>query len=92
MNPSKWTQKTQEALQEAQTEALRRGNTEVEVEHLLAALLKQPEGLAPRLLERLDVDVRGLQAAVEAELERVPSVSGPGASGEVRVSRARRSV
>jgi ATP-dependent Clp protease ATP-binding subunit ClpB len=87
MNPSKWTQKTQEALQEAQSEALRRGNTEVEVGHLLVALLEQPEGLVPRLLERLDVDVRGLQAGAEAELERTPSVSGSGASGEVRVSR-----
>ncbi len=87
MNPSKWTQKTQEALQEAQSEALRRGNMEVEVVHLLVALLEQPEGLVPRLLERIDVDVRGLQAATEAELERTPSVSGSGASGEVRVSR-----
>src|SRR4029453_19281552 len=45
------TQKSQEALHDAQTKALRFGHTEVDGEHLLLALLDQPDGLAPRLLE-----------------------------------------
>jgi ATP-dependent Clp protease ATP-binding subunit ClpB len=87
MDPNRLTQKTQEALHDAQTKALRYGHTEVDVEHLLLALLEQPEGLAPRLLQRLEIDVEGLRAALEEELERRPSVSGSGASGEARVSR-----
>jgi ATP-dependent Clp protease ATP-binding subunit ClpB len=87
MDPNRLTQKTQEALHDAQTKALRHGHTEVDVEHLLLALLEQPEGLIPRLLEGLGVDAAGLRAAVEAELERRPSVSGSGASGEARMSR-----
>jgi ATP-dependent Clp protease ATP-binding subunit ClpB len=88
MDPNRLTQKSQEALHEAQTKALRHGHTEVDVEHLLLALIEQPDGLIPRLLERSEVDVEALRAATEAELERRPRVSGSGASGEARVSRA----
>ena len=47
MDPNQLTQKTQEALHDAQTKALRYGHTEVDVEHLLLALLDQPDGLDP---------------------------------------------
>src|SRR3954470_10028399 len=89
LDPNKLTQKTQEGLHDAQTKALRFGHTEVDVEHLLLALLEQPEGLIPRLLARADVNVEALQSAVEQHLEGRPSVSGPGAApGEVYVSRS----
>ena len=89
MDPSRLTQKMQEGLHDAQTKALRYGHTEVEVEHLLLALLDQPDGLAPRLLERTDVDVQRLRADVERHLEGRPRTSGPGAApGEVYMSRA----
>ena len=55
MDPNLLTQKTQEALHDAQTRALRDGHTEVDVEHVLLALLTQPDGLVPRLLERAGV-------------------------------------
>ena len=88
MDPNRLTQKSQEALHDAQTKALRYGHTEVDVEHLLLALLDQPDGLVPRLLLRLDVDVDALRASVEQHLENRPRVSGPGAApGEVYVSR-----
>ena len=51
MDLNRLTQKSQEALHDAQTKALRFGHTEVDGEHLLLALLDQPDGLAPRLLE-----------------------------------------
>src|SRR4051812_11155632 len=89
MDPNKLTQKTQEALHDAQTKALRYGQTEVEVEHLLLALLEQPEGPVPRLLERAEVDTTSLRSAVERHLEGRPRVTGPGAApGQVYVSRA----
>ena len=50
MDINRLTQKSQEALQDAQTKALRYGHQEVDGEHLLLALLEQPEGLIPRLL------------------------------------------
>jgi len=89
MDANKLTQKTQEALHDAQTKALRYGHTEVDVEHMLLALLDQPEGLVPRLLSGADVDVAALRGAVEKAIESKPRVSGPGASpGEVYVARA----
>jgi ATP-dependent Clp protease ATP-binding subunit ClpB len=87
MDPNRLTQKTQEALHDAQTKALRYGHTEIDVEHLLLALLEQGEGLIPRLFERSEVDVEALRASIEAELERRPQVSGSGASGEARITR-----
>jgi ATP-dependent Clp protease ATP-binding subunit ClpB len=81
------TQKSQEALHDAQTKALRFGHTEVDGEHLLLALLDQPEGLVPRLLLQADADPDQLRAQLEAELSRRPSVSGPGAApGQVYVT------
>jgi ATP-dependent Clp protease ATP-binding subunit ClpB len=47
MDMSKLTQKSQEALQQAQSEAVRRHHTETDGEHLLLALLDQPEGIIP---------------------------------------------
>ncbi|MFF5207729.1 ATP-dependent chaperone ClpB [Streptosporangium sp. NPDC000396] len=81
------TQKSQEALHDAQTKALRFGHTEVDGEHLLMALLEQPEGLIPRLLQRAGADPERLKADLEAELSRRPRVSGPGAQpGQVYVT------
>ena len=56
MDLNRLTQKSQEALHDAQTKALRFGHTEVDGEHLLLALLDQAEGLVPRLLTRAGAD------------------------------------
>jgi ATP-dependent Clp protease ATP-binding subunit ClpB len=88
VDPNRLTQKSQEALHDAQTKALRFGHSEVDGEHLLLALLDQPEGLAPRLLSAAEVDVAQLRSTVEQGLNRRPSVSGPGAApGQVFVTR-----
>ena len=87
MDLNRLTQKSQEALHDAQTKALRFGHTEVDGEHLLLALLDQADGLAPRLLEGAGADPDGLRAAVESELSRRPRVTGPGAApGQVMVT------
>jgi ATP-dependent Clp protease ATP-binding subunit ClpB len=87
MDLNRLTQKSQEALHDAQTKALRFGHSEVDGEHLLLALLDQPEGLAPRLLVHAGADPDRLRTEVEAELERRPRVSGPGvAPGQVMVT------
>src|SRR4051812_32538590 len=89
MDPNRLTEKTQEALHDAQTKALRYWHTEGDVEDLLLALLDQSEGLIPRLLMRAEVDSDSLRGALERYLEGRPRVSGPGAApGQVYVSRA----
>src|SRR3954449_985584 len=82
MDPNQLTQKSQEALHDAQTKALRYGHTEVDVEHLLLALLDQPDGLISRLLD----DPDAIRRDVEQALERRPRVSGAG-QGNITVSR-----
>jgi ATP-dependent Clp protease ATP-binding subunit ClpB len=76
MNSSKLTQKTQEAIQEAQSLAIRFGHQEVDGEHLLLALLDQPDGLVPRLLKKIDVPQKELGEALGKEMAKRPSVSG----------------
>jgi ATP-dependent Clp protease ATP-binding subunit ClpB len=87
MDPARLTVKSQEALHDAQTKALRLGHSEVDGEHLLLALLDQPEGLVPRLLSGTGADPDQLRTALAAELERRPRVTGPGVSpGQVNVT------
>jgi len=87
MDPNRLTQKSQEALHDAQTKALRFGHTEVDSEHLLLALLDQAEGIVPPLLAQAGADPGRLHKALDAELERRPRVSGPGvAPGQIAVT------
>ncbi len=73
------TEKVQEALQEAQSQALKLGHAEIDGEHLLLALCRQQDGLAPRLLQKLDVAVTDLIEPLEQELGKRPQIGGPGA-------------
>jgi ATP-dependent Clp protease ATP-binding subunit ClpB len=87
MDMNRLTQKSQEALHDAQTKALRFGHTEVDGEHLLLALLEQPEGLVPRLIIALGADPESLRADVESTVSGRPRASGPGAApGQVFVT------
>ena len=85
MNTSKFTHKLQEALQEAQHQALRRQHGEVDGEHLLLALLEQEEGVLTRIVRRIDRADERLRPALVRALERRPRVSGNGV--EIYVTR-----
>ncbi|MBN9501009.1 MAG: ATP-dependent chaperone ClpB [Armatimonadetes bacterium 55-13] len=76
MRFDKLTLKSQEAIQEAQTYAEKYKHSSVEVEHLLLALLTQPESVARPLLEKLSVDADVIKSEVQRELESLPKVSG----------------
>ena len=78
MDINKFTTKSQEALQAAETKAIRFGHIEVDGEHLLLAMLEQPDGLASRLFQKMDVPVDRMRERLEDELNRKPRVSGPG--------------
>ncbi|MCU0586866.1 MAG: ATP-dependent chaperone ClpB [Syntrophobacteraceae bacterium] len=78
MDFSKFTTKSQEAVQAAQNRAIRHGHLEVDGEHLLLDLLEQPDGLIPRLLQRMEVPLDAVRERLERELEKKSRVSGPG--------------
>ncbi|MSR83538.1 MAG: ATP-dependent chaperone ClpB [Candidatus Latescibacteria bacterium] len=79
MNLNKFTQKSQEAIQEAQSLALRRSHEQVDGEHLLSVLVEQEGGLLPRLLQHLEVPIEAFQRELGKALDKRPKVSGPGA-------------
>ena len=56
MDPNRFTEKTQQAIMKAQQMASERGNPEIDPEHMLLALLKQPEGVVPRIVLQLGSD------------------------------------
>ena len=78
MNAQKFTQRSLEAIQEAQSLAIRGQQMQIEPAHLLLALLQQQQGLIPQLLGKLGVSVDGLTEATRRAVEALPQVSGPG--------------
>ncbi len=79
MNLNEFTEKAQEALLNAQSMAQEYGHPEIQPEHLLDALLRQDEGIVPRILQRLHIDVARLREEVRHTLENMPRVSGAAA-------------
>ena len=79
MNVQKLTQKSIEAVQAAHGLSVEHGNAEVRQEHLLHALLAQPDGLIGSLLGGMSLDVRTMTAACEQAVSRLPVVSGAAA-------------
>jgi ATP-dependent Clp protease ATP-binding subunit ClpB len=87
MDFNRLTQRSQEAFQQAQAEAVRFGHRELDVEHLLLALLEQADGILPRLLTKMNKNVEAIRADLTKAIEKRPSVSGPGAEpGKVYVT------
>jgi len=78
MDINRFTEKSGEALQQAEVLALSYGNQEIDVEHLLLALLEQKEGLVPRILTKLNVNTESLTVEVRRLIEKKPKVSGSG--------------
>ncbi len=78
MDLNKFTMKSQEALQEAQTKAIQFGHQEVDGEHLLLALSEQSDGLFPRLLQRLEIPAELFRERLLQELQKKPRISGTG--------------
>src|SRR5207247_8570998 len=77
MDPNRFTEKTQEALRSAQSRAIRQSHQQLDVEHLLAALLEQESGLAGAILAKAGVSTELLGQRLEQDLERAPKVTGP---------------
>jgi len=81
MRFDKFTLKLQEAFGEAETLAGNYGHQGIDVEHLLLALLRQPEGIVSEILKKLGVQPGIIEKEIEKALQGLPSVSG-GASAQ----------
>jgi ATP-dependent Clp protease ATP-binding subunit ClpB len=88
MDTNRMTQRAQLAIQAARGEAVRLNQQQIDVEHLLLALIDQEDGLVPRLLERVNVSVPSLRSRVTEELERRPKVSGDTEEGKLYITQA----
>ncbi len=84
MRTDKFTLKSREAIENAQQLAQKKGNQQVDVEHLLYVLLE--EGIALEIIKMLGLDVHALESEVEAEIEKIPKVLGPTAVGQVYIT------
>ncbi len=79
MQFDKFTLKSQEAIQEAQRLAQNKGHQQIKPEHLLKALLSQPEGIVPSVLKKMGVQIPAITSELDLELDKIPRVSGAGA-------------
>ncbi|NDV23617.1 ATP-dependent chaperone ClpB [Desulfovibrio sp. JC022] len=87
MDPNKFTQKTNDAIAAAQSLAVKNGQQQIEVEHLLLALIEQEKGIVSKILQKTSIDPATYKKAVEDEIRKLPRVSGPGAQpGQVFVT------
>ena len=87
MNAQKFTQKSLEAVQNAQNLASEYQNMQIEQVHLLAALVQQEDGLIPQLLRKMGKDSDAVATAAMSAVERLPHVTGSGReSGKIYVA------
>ena len=78
MNIQKFTQKSIEAINNCEKLAYDYGNQEIEQEHLLVALLEQEDGLIPKLIEKMDIDLKHFTDNAKSKLSARTKVSGAG--------------
>ena len=77
MNIQKFTQKSIEAVNDCEKLAYDYGNQEIEQEHLLLALLEQEDGLIPKLIEKMEIDLHHLPRMPAVILRREPRSAEP---------------
>ncbi len=78
MNFEKYTVKSQEAIRDAYELAMQHRNPQFDQQHLLYAMLNQEDGVAGQLLKKLKININRMSQACEREIQRMPSMSGPG--------------
>lgn len=87
MNAQKFTKKSLEALQSAESIAIENQNMQVMPEHLTYALVDQDGGLIPSLMKKAGIDVDNLLAMLDGAIQKIPAVSGSGREpGKIYIS------
>jgi len=82
----KFTMKSQEAIQEAQRFAEKKGNQQIDAEHMLWALLENEGGVASQILKRIGINIKALQQDVEKAVDQFPKVIGATPLGQIYIS------
>ena len=90
MNLTNYNEKARDALISAQRIAEEKSNSQLEPEHLLLALLRQPEGVVPRIFERMNIPPNAIAGELESAIATFPVVSGQ--TSQVTVSTRLRQV
>ncbi|BDC50344.1 chaperone protein ClpB [Bryobacterales bacterium F-183] len=78
MDFNRFTEKLQDAVRAAQSIAVSHSHQQVDIDHLLLALLEQEGGLAPSILLKADINLENVHRRLKQELDRMPKVSGSG--------------
>jgi len=88
MRLDRFTERAQDAAQRAVEVMARYGHTQVDIEHILVALLEQPEGVIPQILERLNVDIDQVQGRLDEVLRSSAKagIYGSGGVGQVFIT------
>ncbi len=86
MDINRLTEKLQEALRAAQSDAVRRNHQQIDVEHLLLALLQQEGGLARSIFEKAGVETETIKRRLEAELVRLPQVTSSTGANDIYIT------
>ncbi|WP_062197595.1 ATP-dependent chaperone ClpB [Massilibacterium senegalense] len=86
MDMNKLTQKSQQAVLEAQNNAIKYKNQEVDVDHLLYAIVSQTDGLGAHIFSKLTIDTEVFLREVDTIIQKKPQVDGPGASGNIYIT------
>ena len=88
MRLDRFTERAQDAAQRAVEIMARYGHTQVDTEHILMALIEQPEGVIPQVLDRLDVEADKLQERLDEMLKASPKagIYGSGGVGQVFIT------
>lgn len=82
MNVEKMTLRVQNALNDGFAEAVKNHNQQVDVIHLLYALVNQEDGLIPNIIDKMNISVDALKNSLENEMKKLPRVTGDGASSQ----------
>ncbi|MCC5842399.1 MAG: ATP-dependent chaperone ClpB [Opitutales bacterium] len=86
MDFNKFTEMSGRAVQEAQQEARRRHHQQIDVWHLLSALLRQEKGIVPALIEKAGLQTSAVLLSAERELDRLPAVTGSTSASQTYVT------
>ena len=87
MNMQKFTEKSVQAVQDAQNIAARQSNQAIGQEHLLSALYLDDNGLIPQLLTQMSTDINAFRGALDRAVDKIPKVTvGGRAQGQVYIS------
>ena len=87
MNMQKFTEKSMQAVQDAQNIAARQSNQAIGQEHLMSALCLDDNGLIPQLLTKMSVDVNAFRGALDRAVDKIPKVTmGGRAQGQIYIS------